>query len=187
MLIAGHPVFWLFVAAVAAPLLAEIPLGFRVPVVVLEVILGIVIGPHSLGLVQFDGFLAIMFTFGMSASLFMAGMELEWARIRGRPIVLASAGWIVSLLLAVAIVWALHQLAFLQLPMIVALMLATTSLGVLLPVFRDGGQLETKFGSLFLAAGSIDLDSPPVWDGMVVARGKLYVATVDGRVKCFGK
>ena len=36
-------------------------------------------------------------------------------------------------------------------------------------------------------AGSADLDSPPVWDGMVVARGKLYVATVDGRVKCFGK
>jgi hypothetical protein len=37
----GHPVFWLLVAAVAAPLLAEIPLGFKVPVVVLEVLLGI--------------------------------------------------------------------------------------------------------------------------------------------------
>ncbi len=35
--------------------------------------------------------------------------------------------------------------------------------------------------------GSLDLDSPPVWDGMVVARGKLYVATMDGQVKCFGK
>jgi outer membrane protein assembly factor BamB len=34
---------------------------------------------------------------------------------------------------------------------------------------------------------TLELDSPPVWDGMVVARGKLYVATVDGRVKCFGK
>ena len=34
---------------------------------------------------------------------------------------------------------------------------------------------------------SIDLDSPPVWDGMVVSRGKLYIATVDGRIKCFGK
>lgn len=35
--------------------------------------------------------------------------------------------------------------------------------------------------------GTLELDSPPVWDGMVVARGKLFVATVDGRVKCFGK
>ncbi|MFZ4596548.1 MAG: LamG domain-containing protein, partial [Verrucomicrobiaceae bacterium] len=36
-------------------------------------------------------------------------------------------------------------------------------------------------------ASTLELDSPPVWDGMVVARGKLFVATVDGRVKCFGK
>ena len=36
-------------------------------------------------------------------------------------------------------------------------------------------------------SGDADLDSPPVWDGMVVARGKLYVATVDGQLKCFGK
>ena len=48
----GHPVFWLMLAAVAAPLLAEIPLGFRLPVVVLEVLLGIVIGPHVLDLVH---------------------------------------------------------------------------------------------------------------------------------------
>ncbi|MBL9153316.1 MAG: PQQ-binding-like beta-propeller repeat protein [Verrucomicrobiales bacterium] len=33
----------------------------------------------------------------------------------------------------------------------------------------------------------LELDSPPVWDGMVVARGHLYVVTVDGRVKRFGK
>jgi Kef-type K+ transport system membrane component KefB len=65
----GHPVFWMFVAAVAAPLLAEIPLGFKVPVVVLEVVLGIIIGPHVLGLVQFDGFVVTMFTFGMAMTL----------------------------------------------------------------------------------------------------------------------
>jgi hypothetical protein len=35
--------------------------------------------------------------------------------------------------------------------------------------------------------GKLELDSPPVWDGMVVARGNLYVVTVDGRVKRFGK
>jgi len=35
--------------------------------------------------------------------------------------------------------------------------------------------------------GQLDLDSPPVWDGMAVARGSLYVVTVDGRVKCFTK
>lgn len=166
----GHPVFWLLVAAVAAPLLAEIPLGFRVPVVVLEVVLGILIGPHVLGLAHFNGFLVVMFAYGMSASLFMAGMELEWGRIRGRPIALATAGWIVSLALAVAIVGVLHRVEFLRLPMIVALLLATTSLGVLLPVFRDGGQLGTKFGSLFLAAGSIGEVGPIVAMSLLLSR-----------------
>jgi Kef-type K+ transport system membrane component KefB len=43
----GHPVFWILVAAVVAPLLAEIPTGFKVPMVVLEVMLGVVLGPHT--------------------------------------------------------------------------------------------------------------------------------------------
>ena len=93
-MLTGHPVFWLLVAAVAAPLLAEIPLGFCVPVVVLEVLLGIAIGPHGLELVAFDGFIAIMFVFGMAATLFMAGMELDFGKIRGRPLSLAIRGWL---------------------------------------------------------------------------------------------
>ncbi len=35
--------------------------------------------------------------------------------------------------------------------------------------------------------GELKLDSPPVWDGMAVAQGRLYVATTDGKVQCFGK
>src|SRR6478735_1417741 len=85
--------------AVAGPLLAELPIGFRVPAVVLEVVLGIVIGPHVLGLVRFDGLVASMFLFGMAATLFMAGMELEFERIRGRPLWLAVGGWGMSVAL----------------------------------------------------------------------------------------
>jgi Kef-type K+ transport system membrane component KefB len=92
-MLTGHPVFWLLVAAVAAPLLAEFPLGFRVPVAVFEVLLGIAIGPYGLGLVRFEGFIAVMFVFGMGATLFMAGMELDFGRIRGRPLSLAVRGW----------------------------------------------------------------------------------------------
>ena len=35
-MVIGHPVFWLLLAAVLAPLLAQIPIGLKVPVVVLE-------------------------------------------------------------------------------------------------------------------------------------------------------
>jgi hypothetical protein len=30
------------------------------------------------------------------------------------------------------------------------------------------------------------LESPPVFDGMVAANGRLYLATMDGKVVCFG-
>jgi hypothetical protein len=52
MVLTNHPIFVVIAVAVVAPLLAEIPIGVRVPTVVLEVVLGILIGPHVLGLVQ---------------------------------------------------------------------------------------------------------------------------------------
>ena len=85
----GHAVFWLMLAAVAAPLLSRVPLGFKVPVVVLEVLLGIVIGPHVLGLVELRGILEAMFTLGMAATLFMAGIELDFSAMKGHPLSLA--------------------------------------------------------------------------------------------------
>jgi Kef-type K+ transport system membrane component KefB len=148
-------VFWFMVAAVAAPLLAEIPLGFRVPVVVVEVLLGIILGPHVLGLVQFEGFVVTMFTFGMATTLFMAGMELEFGAIKGRPLSLAVRGWGVSLLLGIIVVGLLHVIPDVRAPLMVTLALCTTGLGVLVPVFRDGGQLDTPFGRLVLAAGTL--------------------------------
>jgi Kef-type K+ transport system membrane component KefB len=91
-----HPVFWVLIAAVAGPLLGRIPIGLRVPVVVIEVLLGILIGPHVLDVVRYDGFLSVMHTFAMAATLFMAGMELDFGEINGRPLRLAIAGWVMS-------------------------------------------------------------------------------------------
>lgn len=161
-MLVGHPIFWMFCAAVAAPLLAEIPLGFKVPVVVLEVVLGIILGPHVLGLVQFEGFVVTMFLLGMASTLFMAGMELEFNEIKGRPLSLATGGWIVSALVAMTVVGLLHLIPQVHAPLMVTLALCTTGLGVLVPIFRDSGQLGTAFGRLVLAAGTLGEVGPIV-------------------------
>jgi len=148
------PVLLVLLVAVVGPLLAELPVGFRIPAVVLEVVLGIIIGPQVLGLVHFDGIVASMFTFGMAATLFMAGMELEFERIRGRPLWLAVGGWGMSIALGLSAAAVLHA-SLLHDPMIVALALATTALGTLLPILRDADQLDTPFGRLFIAAGTM--------------------------------
>jgi Kef-type K+ transport system membrane component KefB len=158
----SHPVFWLMLVAVTAPMLAEIPIGVRVPVVVIEVLLGIVIGPHVLDLVQFDGLVEEMFRFAMAATLFMAGMELDFGQVRGRPLALAAGGWVISLVLGLVAVGVLHAVPEVNAPMMVTLALCTTGLGVLMPIFRDGGHLQTAFGRLAVAAGTMGEVAPIV-------------------------
>jgi Kef-type K+ transport system membrane component KefB len=158
----GHPVFWILAVAVLAPLLAEIPTPFKVPVVVLEVLLGIVIGPHLLDLVHFDGFVETMFDFGMTTTLFVGGMELDFADIKGRPMRLAVGGWTISVLLSLTIVGLLHAIPHVRMPLVVAMAMCTTGLGIVAPGFRDSGLLGTAFGRFILAAGTLGEVGPIV-------------------------
>ena len=165
-----HPVFWVFVAAVAGPLLGRIPVGLRVPIVVIEVLLGILIGPHVLDLVKYDGFLSVMHTFAMAATLFMAGMELDFGEIKGRPLWLAIAGWGISVALGIAVVGIFHVIPAVDAPMMVTLALCTTGLGTLIPIFRDSGQLGTKFGRLMIAAGTVGEIAPIIGMSLLLSQ-----------------
>lgn len=162
MNLADHPIFVVLAVAVAAPLLAEIRVGARVPVVVLEVLLGILFGPHLLGWLHDHVFLANMQFVGMAAMLFMAGMEIDFGKIRGRPLSLALGGWAASLALALMAVGLLPVIPGVHAPMMVAIALTTTGLGVLLPILRDGGQLETAFGRMVMAAGTLGEIGPVI-------------------------
>ena len=166
----GHPVFWLMLAAVAAPLLSRVPLGFKVPVVVLEVLLGIVIGPHVLGFVQLSGILEAMFTLGMAATLFMAGIELDFSAMKGRSLSLALGGWGVSLLVGLGAIGLLHIVPGVQAPMMVTLAVCTTALGMLIPILGDIGQRDTQFGRLLLPVGTVGELAPVVAMALLLSR-----------------
>ena len=161
-MLSHHPIFVIFVVAVAAPLLAQTRLGSRVPVVVIEVLLGVIIGPHVLQLIENDTFLATMRSVGMVAVMFMAGMEIDFNRIKGNPLSLAVRGWFSSVVLAGLVVAVLHVIPDVQAPMMVVIALTTTGLGTLLPILRDSGQLEAPFGRMLLAAGTLGEVGPIV-------------------------
>jgi Kef-type K+ transport system membrane component KefB len=118
-MLAHHLIFVVIAVAVAAPVLAEIPVGVRVPAVVLEVVLGIVIGPHGLGLVQSSELVSTMQHGGMAAVRFMAGMEIDFGQIRGRPLSLALRGWAASIGLAFGAVAVLHRIPGVRAPLMV--------------------------------------------------------------------
>ena len=62
--------------------------GFVVPIVVVELLAGVVIGPHGFG-IHADEFLSFFSDLGLALLFFFAGYEIDLARISGRPLRLA--------------------------------------------------------------------------------------------------
>ncbi len=156
----------------ASGLLAEIHLGnFRVPVVVWEMLFGFLIGPQVLGWLKGGGLLQWLGgSLGLSALFFMAGLELDLQKVKGRPLVLALRGWLLSLVLGIVAALFLHSLPFLHTPLIVGLVLTTTAMGTFIPMLRDAGHLDTRFGIYVLAAGAVGEFSPVIVVSLVLTR-----------------
>ena len=141
--------------ALAAPILIGLVPGLRLPSAVLEIVAGIVIGPAVLGWVEMDDVIRVFSLFGLAFLLFLAGLEIDFDRLRGRPLRLASAGFVVSFALALAVGGALAAAGQVEDGMIVAIILSATSLGVVVPVLKDAGEAGSAFGQLLIAAASI--------------------------------
>ena len=88
------------VAALAALTVSVLGRRIAVPVVVVEIVLGIVIGPEVLGLAEPDEFTQFFSNLGLGMLFFFAGYEIDFQRIRGKPLRLAAFGWLLSLALA---------------------------------------------------------------------------------------
>lgn len=156
-------------AAMLAPILAELPKKFRIPVVVLEIVLGMVIGPHVLHLTNPDGMIAIMAELGLAFLLFMVGLEIDFDKIRGRPLALATSGWFLSLFTAMVCMYFFNAIGLIQTPpLMAAVALSTTALGVLVPILRDRGELNTNFGTYMIAAGAAGEFGPLVVISMLL-------------------
>jgi Kef-type K+ transport system membrane component KefB len=141
------------VAAVAAVTVAAVPRRFAPPVVVLELVLGIVIGPEVLGLAHPDDFVEFFSNLGLGMLFFFAGYEIDFERIKGRPMRLGALGWLLSVALAYGIGGALAAAGVVLSFLYTGSAMATTAIGTLIPILRDNGELKTRFGTYLLAAG----------------------------------
>jgi Kef-type K+ transport system membrane component KefB len=143
------------IVAVVAPLLAELLRRFRIPGVVLEIGLGILIGQQVLGLATVTPTIEVFGDLGLCFLMFLAGFEIDLTRIAGRPLSRATLGWFVSLAMAVVSAGVLVVTGFALSDLLIALCLTTTALGTLLPMLRDQGVADTPFGGHILAVGTV--------------------------------
>ena len=150
------------IVGVLSPILAELSGRLAVPEIVIQLLLGIIVGPAVLGLAHPDTIVNGLADLGLSFLMFLAGYELDLLRIRGRPLRLAAVGWVLSLALALGMAFGLVSTGLARDTVIIGLALTTTALGTLLPVLRDAGVLKTPFGSFFLAVGTVGEFGPIV-------------------------
>lgn len=145
------------VAAVAfsAPLILGLIPRLRFPPVVLEILLGIALGPSGVGWVRIDRPVQVLTLMGLAFLLFLAGLEVDLERLRGRLLRLVAAGFAVSLALSVALSYALQTAGQIRSPLLVAIILSATALGLVAPVLKDAGETHGEFGQLVLGGATI--------------------------------
>ncbi|GAA1943292.1 cation:proton antiporter [Microbacterium deminutum] len=139
--------------AVLAPLLARgLSRWVRVPIVVFELLLGMIVGPDILGWAHPHEFLATLSQLGLAMLFFVAGSEIEFAVFRGRTGRNAIVGWLVSIGVGVGLGW---LIAPGEEAIIIGIALSSTALGTILPFLRDSGELKTPFGRATSAVGAV--------------------------------
>jgi Kef-type K+ transport system membrane component KefB len=147
-------VFVIAAAVALAPLCSEALRRWRVPSVLFELLFGIIVGPEVLAWATPNQFVNGLDSLGLSFLFFMAGYEIDFARLRGAPLRQGSIGWLVSLVLGLGVGVVLLLSDFVVSSLLVGLALTTTAIGTLLPMLRDRGMLDSPFGKLLVAAGT---------------------------------
>ena len=138
-------------------LLAPLALGFfprfRLPAIVLELVLGIVIGPSGLGWAA-DLPVSILALIGLAFLLFLSGLEIDVERLRGPVLKPTTIGFALSFAIAITLGLGLKAAGFVNSPLFVAIVLAASSVSVIFPVMKDANLTGSSFGQLVLASAS---------------------------------
>jgi Kef-type K+ transport system membrane component KefB len=140
-------------ASSAAALLSRLHYRLVLPTVVVEIVLGILIGPEGLDIAQVDTYITFLANFGLAFLFFFAGLEVIEKHVPRQAVVRGSAGWAISILLGLAVGVVLEQAGVDAEWWVLGVALATTALGALVPILIDAGVLGTPLGTAVLGTG----------------------------------
>jgi Kef-type K+ transport system membrane component KefB len=142
------------VIAFGAPLAVRLA-GLRIPEIVLQIVAGAVVGPQVLGWARDDTPVQVLSVIGLAFLLLLSGLEIDFSRLRGQVLRLTAGAFALSFCLALAMGLLLGAAGLVRSPLLIAVILSATSLGVILPALKDAGQLDTPFGHVVVAGASI--------------------------------
>lgn len=151
--------------ALVVPVLATRFRQIAIPIVVGEILAGIIIGRSGLNLVESSPTLAFLAEFGFAYLMFLSGLEVDFDMLfsgtRGTktswnaPLTIALLILTGTIGLAVTIAFVLTRVIAVQNPLLLGLILSTTSLGVVVPVLKERDLLSATYGQYLLVIASV--------------------------------
>jgi Kef-type K+ transport system membrane component KefB len=153
--------------AAVIPILAKRLDRFGIPIVVYEIIAGMIIGGSGLKLIEPSPILTFLAEFGFAFLMFLSGLELDYRLLNPTRLTTdQESRWTQALPLSILAFLGTLLLAFFATaffapqgassnPLLLGLILSTTSLGVVVPVLKEGDLTGTRFGQYILVAASI--------------------------------
>ena len=139
----------------AAPLLVALVPGRVVPGIVIEILAGLVLGPHGVGAFAIDPAVDTLALLGLAFLFFLAGLEIDLTTIRGWLLARSVVAYGLGCLLAAGIALGLYGVGAVDAPALVAVALSATGLGLVVPILRDADLLRTSNGQAVAAAASV--------------------------------
>jgi Kef-type K+ transport system membrane component KefB/Trk K+ transport system NAD-binding subunit len=163
------PLLLVVFLAFLVPILLSRFRRLRLPIVVGEILVGILVGRSGLGWVQHhDPALDLLAEFGFVFLMFLSGMEIDFSSLginqprnedaiprRWGPIHLGGLSFVITLVMSVVIGTVLFRLDYVSDIWMMALILSTTSLGVVVPVLKERRLSSGIFGQTLLIAALI--------------------------------
>lgn len=149
-------------AAVLAPIISELSGPLAVPEIVIQIGFGMLMGPYVFDLAHINTIVNALADLGLTYLIFLAGFELDLMKIRGRPLRLAFAGWGLSLAIGLSAAFGLVYTGFALDTLVIGLAITTTALGTLVPMLRDAGLFDNRFGAYIAAIGTVGEFGPIV-------------------------
>jgi Kef-type K+ transport system membrane component KefB len=168
-------------ASVIAAVAVFVPLAIRaarlpIPEIVVLICAGIAVGPQGLGWAGADPPVQVLALLGLGFLLLLAGLEIDFDRLRGTVLSRAIAGYALSFALALGLGFALFAAGLVRSPLLIAVTLSATSLGIVLPILKEAGQDDTALGQILIAGASIAEVAP------IVLLSLLFSARAGGAV-----
>ena len=167
--------FLISLAAVLAPLLNRIPALKRMPLVAIELMLGVVLGPGLAGLVVVDPTIDFLKELGLVFLFFQAGFEARRHEISLPALRLGAKYWFFAFSLAVLFASALYAVGLVKGVVLLAIILPTTAFGILVPILKQGGEMGTRFGDYLLGAAAFGELGPLLFASIALAAEKHHL------------